>query len=100
MRRAAKIVCVTVVLVLGMAIWLRIQWGKTLRYESAGTIDTIVSGLVSYHLDYGQYPDRLNQLGCGGNWANPSKEHACLIDDTLASGNKSGYRFEYNRRTT
>lgn len=61
--------------------------------SAVGAIRTINTAEISYRFSYPDigYACALQTLG--GESASPSKEHAGLIDDALASGSKHGYRF-------
>ena len=65
--------------------------------SALASIRTINTSQLAYH---GAYPDAgyacaLSELG--GSGANPTSSAAGLIDDVLASGRKSGYRFVLTR---
>jgi hypothetical protein len=62
--------------------------------SSVGAIRTINTANVTYASTYGGFAPSLYALG-GGTNCQPSKEHACLIDSVLSSGQKSGYHFTY-----
>lgn len=63
--------------------------------SSVGSLRTINTANVTYASTYGVgFAPSLSALG-GGSPCQPSKEHACLIDSVLSSGQKSGYRFTY-----
>jgi type IV pilus assembly protein PilA len=65
--------------------------------SSVGSIRTIYSSNVTYASVYGKgFAPTLAALGSGGVCPSPpTAEQSCLIDDVLASGTKSGYRFTY-----
>jgi type IV pilus assembly protein PilA len=59
---------------------------------AVGAIRTINTVEVSYEAAYGGYADNLANLG-GADPCTKSAETACLLDQSLAGGVKSGYRF-------
>jgi type IV pilus assembly protein PilA len=61
--------------------------------ESLRTINT---SAITYSLTYPGYPPSLAALGAGSGNKTPNAKSAGLIDDDLASGEKSGYRFTYD----
>jgi len=64
--------------------------------SAAAGVRTLVTGMVAYAGAYPGvgYAPSLTDLGpSGGNPCSPSSAGACLIDDSLASGIKSGYNF-------
>jgi type II secretory pathway pseudopilin PulG len=63
---------------------------------SVGAIRTINTANVTYAATYGGFAPSLTALGgSSSNCSAPSKEHACLVDTVLASGQRSGYRYTY-----
>ena len=60
--------------------------------SAVGSIRAINTAEVSYQATYGGYADSLAQLG-GAEPCKKSAETACLLDQSLAGGMKSGYRF-------
>lgn len=59
---------------------------------AVGAIRAINMAEVSYQATYGGYADRLANLG-GADPCTKSAETACLLDQSLAGGVKSGYKF-------
>jgi type IV pilus assembly protein PilA len=63
------------------------------------SLRTINTSEISYTTSFPKqgYSPSLGALGDGGAGCptHPTEEHACLIDPTLASGVKDGYRFTY-----
>jgi type IV pilus assembly protein PilA len=62
--------------------------------SAVGSVRTLNTALVSYQAQYGHFPETMGALASNGN-TTPSETGAMLIDDVLAKGEKSGYRFAY-----
>jgi len=60
--------------------------------SAVASIRTINTVEVSYQATYGGYAETLANLG-GADPCTKSAETACLLDQSLAGGVKSGYRF-------
>ena len=60
--------------------------------SAAGTIRTINTASVMYSTTFGTYPPALTNLGPS---TSPTSTAADLVDQPVASGSKSGYRFTY-----
>ena len=60
--------------------------------SAVASIRAINTAEVSYETTYGGYADSLANLG-GAEPCTKSAETACLLDQSLAGGVKSGYRF-------
>lgn len=60
--------------------------------SAVGSIRTINTVEVSYQAAYGGYANTLSNLG-GADPCKKSVETACLLDESLAGGSKSGYKF-------
>ncbi len=60
--------------------------------SAVGSIRAINTAEVSYQAAYGGYANTLANLG-GEEPCTRSAETACLIDQSLAGGDKSGYKF-------
>jgi len=56
------------------------------------SIRTISTAEISYQAAYGGFADALGNLG-GADPCTKSSTTACLLDESLAGGSKSGYRF-------
>jgi len=63
--------------------------------SAVGSIRAINTAEVSYMSAYGGYADTLQNLG-GAEPCTKSAETACLLDESLAGGVKSGYSFAAN----
>jgi len=59
---------------------------------AVGSLRAINTAEVSYQAAYGGYADSLANLG-GAEPCKKSAETACLLDESLTGGVKSGYRF-------
>lgn len=65
---------------------------------AVGGVRTVVTSEIAYDSAYPKigFSPSLAALGSGGtDCRRPTEQHACLIDDVLASGMKSGYRYHY-----
>jgi type IV pilus assembly protein PilA len=60
--------------------------------SAVASIRAINTAEASYQATYGGYAESLEQLG-GAEPCKRSPETACLLDQSLAGGEKSGYRF-------
>jgi type IV pilus assembly protein PilA len=60
--------------------------------SAVASIRTISVAEISYQATYGGYAESLPNLG-GAEPCHKSPETACLLDESLAGGSKSGYRF-------
>jgi prepilin-type N-terminal cleavage/methylation domain-containing protein len=60
--------------------------------SAVGTIRTINTASVMYSTTFGNYPAALTNLGPS---TSPTSTAADLVDQPVASGTKSGYRFSY-----
>ncbi|HKF02069.1 MAG TPA: prepilin-type N-terminal cleavage/methylation domain-containing protein [Candidatus Sulfotelmatobacter sp.] len=60
--------------------------------SAVASIRAINTAEASYQVTYGGYAESLGQLG-GAEPCKKSAETACLLDESLAGGEKSGYRF-------
>lgn len=63
--------------------------------SAIGSLRTIDTANIEYSQKYGGFASNLSSLG-GTDCAHADKDHACLIDPTLAGGQRSGYRFTYS----
>jgi len=64
--------------------------------SAVGTIRTINTASVMYSTTYGSYPPALTDLGPS---TSPTSTAADLVDQPVASGSKSGYKFTYAAST-
>lgn len=70
---------------------------RTAANEAAavGSLRTIEGSTRSYYSMFGQLPQRLEDMGAPQPGNSADQSHADLIDNALAGGLKSGYRFQY-----
>ena len=66
--------------------------GMANETSAVGSLRTLVTVNVHYHSVYGGFPPSLASLGPS---TEPTASAADLIDATLASGTRNGYRFTY-----
>jgi hypothetical protein len=70
--------------------------GQANDSSAVGALRTLNTAAVTYEGTYNNgYPPSLQALADPGSGQQPSCAAAALIDSTLASGQKSGYRFTY-----
>jgi len=87
------IVVVLILIIAAMAIpSLRDAQIATHETSAVASIRAINAVEVSYQAAYGGYADSLANLG-GADNCTKSAQTACLLDQSLAGGVKSGYRF-------
>ena len=60
--------------------------------SAVGSIHAISTAEISYQATYGGFAQSLANLG-GADPCRKSADTACILDQSLASGSKSGYRF-------
>jgi type IV pilus assembly protein PilA len=104
------LVVVAVILIVAAIAVPRYLSSKMAANEASavGCMRTVTSALVVYTSTYPDvgYPVSMANLSDGGDQANclpasiPRSTAACLIDDALASGTKSGYVFTYAADTS
>jgi hypothetical protein len=82
------------VLLLAFGLYL---WRWLPLEKPAGGVPTILAGMDMYKQTYKTYPPALSALGGAPETCATvaTATAACLIDDVLASGEKSGYIFRY-----
>ena len=99
------LVVVTIVLIIAAIAVPHYLSSKIAAKEAAtvGSLRSITSALMVYTATYpaAGYPPSLPALSDGGSVSNcapsniPTSSNACLIDNSLAGGNKSGYLYTY-----
>jgi len=62
--------------------------------KASATLRVLCAAIDSYHQEYGRYPQSIAELGPSDS-EHCGPKAACLIDNVLASGNKSGRRYHY-----
>ena len=91
----AVLVLVALVIVIPNFLRSRMVPGES---SSVGSLRTINTAEVTYAALYpkiGFSPALAALGGSGDECTSPSAQHACLVDNILASGLKSGYRYRY-----
>ena len=90
------LIVVTIILIISAIAIPNLIKSKIQANETAavGALRTLNESTVMYSNSYGTYPHALSDLGPGGG-ATPSSAAADLIDSSLASGVKSGYKFTF-----
>jgi type II secretory pathway pseudopilin PulG len=86
---------IPIVLILAAIVLPRMVKGRIAADESSAmaSLRAINNAELRYQVTYGGFACRLDDLGGASGSCSPSAEHACLLDDTLASGRKNGYVF-------
>ncbi len=62
--------------------------------STIASVHAINQAELRYQVTYGVFACQIQELGGASGSCSASAEHACLLDDTLASGRKNGYIFE------
>jgi hypothetical protein len=101
-RLARVVVLISASFLILLFGWGWFVWQGVLHdYRNSG-IYSILAGIVQYEQTYKTYPPKLSALG--GDPATCAKgataSNACLIDDVLASGQKSRYIYKYKASAT
>ena len=96
-----------VVLILGsllvlLSAWVWLVWQEALHDQRGSGMSAIFTGIAQYEQTYKTYPPTLSALGGdpGTCVKGATAVAACLIDDVLASGLKSGYTYHYEASAT
>src|ERR1700681_988342 len=91
------LIVVTIILIISAIAIPNLIKSKIQANETAavGTLRTLTESTVMYWTTYNGYPHALSDLGPSGGGTNASSAAADLIDSTLASGVKSGYKFAF-----
>jgi len=89
------LIVVTIILIIAAIAIPKVMSAKIQANEAAAivTLHTLNANSLMYSNSYGTFPHALSDLGPAGSGAAPSATAADLIDSTLASGEKSGYKF-------
>lgn len=64
---------------------------------AVGSLRTLNTAQMVYKMSYDRYTCSLAQLGGAATGGDPNAQHAQLIDESLESGRKSGYKFALSR---
>jgi type IV pilus assembly protein PilA len=96
------LIVVTIILIIAAIAIPNLRSAKIQANETAavGAIRALNESTVMYSNSYGGYPHALSDLGPGGSGTAPSSAAADLIDSTLATGVKSGYKFTFKVEAT
>src|SRR6202790_5625117 len=90
------LIVVTIILIISAIAIPNLMRSKMSANETAavGALKALTESSVMYSNSYGGFPRSISNLGPGGAPASTSVA-ADLIDSTLATGVKSGYKFTY-----
>ncbi len=90
------LIVVTIILIISAIAIPNLMRSKMSANETAavGALKALTESAVMYSNSYGGFPHSISNLGPGGSPA-PSSAGADLIDSTLSTGVKSGYKFTY-----
>ena len=91
------LIVVTIILIIAAIAIPKVMSAKIQTNEAAAvvTLHTLNANSLMYSNSYGSFPHELSDLGPAGGGAAPSSAAADLVDSTLASGVKSGYKFSF-----
>jgi type IV pilus assembly protein PilA len=95
------LIVVTIILIIAAIAIPNLMRSKIQANETAAvsTLKTLTESALLYSNSYGGFPHALSDMGPGSGGAATSAS-ADLIDSILASGAKSGYRFNYAAAAT
>jgi prepilin-type N-terminal cleavage/methylation domain-containing protein len=90
------LIVVTIILIISAIAIPNLMRSKMSANETAavGALKALTESAVMYSNSYGGFPHSISNMGPGGSPA-PSSAGADLIDSTLSTGVKSGYKFTY-----
>jgi type IV pilus assembly protein PilA len=96
------LIVVTIILIISAIAIPNLIKSKIQANETAavGALRTLNESTVMYSNSYGGYPHALSDLGPAGGSTPPSSAAADLIDSSLATGVKSGYKFTFTVLST
>jgi type IV pilus assembly protein PilA len=96
------LIVVTIILIISAIAIPNLMKSKMQGNETAAvvTLQTLNSSAVMYSNSYGGFPHALSNLGPAGGGPNASSAAADLVDSSLASGIRSGYKFTFNVTAT
>jgi len=91
------LIVVTIILIIAAIAIPNLMHSKMTANEAAAVeaLRTLNSTAVMYSMTYGGFPHALSNLGPTSGSPNPSSASADLIDSVMATGVKSGYRFNF-----
>jgi type IV pilus assembly protein PilA len=89
------LIVVTIILIIAAIAIPKVLSAKIQANEAAAivTLHTLNANALMYSNSYGSFPHAVSDMGPGGAGTAPSPAAADLIDSSLASGVKSGYKF-------
>ena len=96
------LIVVTIILIIAAIAIPNLVKSKMSANEAAAveTLRTLNTSVIMYSNTYSGFPHAISNLGPSTGSNTPNSAAADLIDSVLASGVKSGYRFEYVPVTT
>jgi type IV pilus assembly protein PilA len=96
------LIVVTIILIIAAIAIPNLVKSKAAANEAAAVeaLHTLTSTAVMYSLTYSGFPHAISNLGPVAGSSTPSSAAADLVDSVLASGVKSGYKFEYTPTST
>jgi type IV pilus assembly protein PilA len=91
------LIVVTIILIIAAIAIPNLMRNKIQANETAAveTLRTLTGSILLYSNSYGGFPHALSDLGPASGGTQATSASADLIDSVLASGVKSGYRFNY-----
>jgi type IV pilus assembly protein PilA len=92
------LIVVTIILIIAAIAIPKVLSAKIQANEAAAivTLHTLNANALMYSNSYGGFPHSITDMGpSGGAGAAPTSAAADLIDSSLASGVKSGYKFTF-----
>lgn len=91
------LIVVTIILIISAIAIPSLTHSRMQANETAavGALKALTESAVMYSNSYGGFPRSISNLGPSGGGPNSSSVAADLIDSTLASGVKSGYKFTF-----
>ena len=91
------LIVVTIILIIAAIAIPNLMRAKIQGNETAavGALKTLTESTVMYSNSYGGFPHAISDMGPGGSGTAPTSASADLIDSTLATGVKSGYKFTF-----
>jgi type IV pilus assembly protein PilA len=91
------LIVVTIILIISAIAIPNLMRSKMSANETAavGALKALTESAVMYSNSYGGFPHSISNLGPSGSGPASSSAAADLIDSTLATGVKSGYKFSF-----
>ena len=96
------LIVVTIILIISAIAIPSLTHSRMQANEAAavGALKALTESSVMYLNSYGGYPHAISNLGPSGGGPASSSTAADLIDSSLATGVKSGYKFTFTVTTT